>query len=175
MAAISQPSPRDRHVSAPVEGKVYTWGGGIGYLDMDKGLASTVHCFNPLSESWETAECSGVSPPGLYGGACASAGHLLYVYGGEDGRGNYSSSLHQLDLRTETWSVLSSDGPMEKGYCGILAYSNHLVLFGGRGVKAKNYPIQPGAKFTKSDEDDSGYINDLYIFDLNEGENNNLY
>ena len=93
---IMEPSPRWGYYSALVEEKLYVWGGYTkDFLERKSELASSVHSFDQFLELWAENESSGVPPPGLIDGACASAGHHVYVYGGDDG--SYSQgSLHQL-------------------------------------------------------------------------------
>ena len=130
---FSEPSPRDSHVSALVDGRVYVWGGRTRPAEDD---AATINCFQPLWESWSQSDCIGPTPPGLLFAACASAGHHFYVYGGMDEQNRYYSCLHQLDLRTNTWRIISSDhdGPRRRQGCGLTVYdsSSNLLLIGGR-------------------------------------------
>ena len=162
-----EPSPRLGQFSAVVEEKLCVYGGLTkDFLKEKSGLASSVRSFDGLLESW--SENTGeVPPPGLYGGACASAGHHVYVYGGADGSG-YQGSLHQLDTRTWTWKQLSSCGPMSKTGCSMVAYGSNLVLFGGYGIPSG--PTQLGAEFVKSSKCTDGCTNELHTFDLIKGE-----
>ena len=162
-----EPSPRWGHYSALVEEKFCVWGGRTkDFLHGKSELASSVHCFHPLLEFWDVNKIGGVPPPGLYLGACASAGHHVYLYGGTDGS-HRQSSLHQLDTRSWTWKQLSSAGPMKKSSCGVVAHDSKLVSFGGYGV-----PTQPGAEFIKNSRftDGRGWTNEVHTFDLKEGE-----
>ena len=146
---LSEPFPRRAHVSGLVDGKVYVWGGNTG------GTEDAAYCFDPLSESWSRRECLGPTHPGLELAAHASAGHHLYVYGGLDKEEHCSSSLHQLDLRTNTWRMISSDhdGPRRKWACGMVVgdVSSHLLLIGGR-------------------DEDNKVTDEIHTFDLKEGE-----
>ena len=169
-AGFSEPSPRWGQFSAVVEGKLCVYGGRTkDFVKEKSGLASSVHSFDGLLESWYTEDTGGVPPPGLHGGACASAGHHVYVYGGTDGSA-YQGSLHQLDTRTWTWKQLSSTGPMRKVGCWMVAYGSNLVLFGGYAIPSG--PTQPGAEFVKGSKytDGSGRTNELHTFDLIKGE-----
>ena len=143
------------------------WGGYTkDFFERKSELASSVHSFDQFLELWAENESSG--PPGLIDGACASAGHHVYVYGGDDG--SYSQgSLHQLDTRSWTWKQLSSAGPMRNQGCGMVAHDSKLVLFGGYGVPSG--PTQPGAEFVKNSKYTSGegWTNELHVFDLNKG------
>ena len=162
-----EPSPRWGHYSALVEKKVCVWGGVTkDILKQKSELASSVHSFDPLLEFWDKNKLSGVPPPGLYDGGCASAGHHVYLYDGSHNQ----SSLHQLDTRSWTWKQLSSAGPMRKVSCGMVAHDSKLVLFGGYGVQSG--PTQPGAEFIKSSDftDGRGWTNEVHTFDLKEGE-----
>ena len=127
--------------------------------------------FDPLLEFWDVNKTSGVPPTWLHLGACASAGHHVYLYGGTDGP-RPQSSLHQLDTRSWTWKQLSSSGPMRMGVhvCGMVAHDSKLVLFGGYGFPSG--PTQPGAEFIKDSRytDGRGWTNEIHTFDLKEGE-----
>ena len=145
------------------------WGGRTkDFLGRKSELASSVYSFDQFLEFWAENETSGVPPPGLYTGACASAGHHVYVYGGDDGS-HFQGSLHQLDTRSWTWKQLSSDGPMSKRGCGMMAHDSKLVLFGGHGVPSG--PTQPGAEFVNNSRatDGGGWTNELHVFGLNKG------
>ena len=165
----AEPSPRWGPLSAPVEGKVYLYGGRTrDFLKEQNKLASAVHAFDGYLEQWEEVRAEGPPPPGLYRGACASAGHHLYVYGGEDDT-QYKGCLHQLDTRTSTWTQLAGPGgPMCKSRCGMVSHGEELVLFGGLGAPPSH--TQPGAEFIKYPNSTIGYTNELHKFDLKEGE-----
>ena len=169
-AGFSEPSPRCGQFSAVVEGKLCVYGGRTkDFVKEKSGLASSVRSFDGLLESWYSEDTGGVPPPGLYDGACASACHHVYVYGGHDGL-TYQGSLHQLDTRTRTWKQPSSTGPMRKAGCQMVSYGSNLVLFGGYGFPSG--PTQPGAEFVKHSEytDGRGWTNELHTFDLIKGE-----
>ena len=155
-----------------VEEKFCVCGGRTkDFLQEKSELASSVHCFDPLLEFWDVNKISGVPPTGLYAGACASAGHHVYVYDGRD-KSYYQSSLHQLDTRSWKWKQLSSagPGPMKKCECRMVAHDSKLVLFGGYGYPSG--PTQPGAEFIKNSRltDGVGWTNEVHTFNLKEGE-----
>ena len=166
-----EPSPRWGHHSALVEEKFCVWGGRTkDFLQEKSELESSVHCFDPLLEFWDESSSGVPSPVLLYPGACASAGHHVYLYGGHD-RSRLQSSLHQLDTRSWTWKQLSSAcGPMRKQGCGMVAHDSKLVLFGGYGIPSG--PTQPGAEFIKDSRftGGAGWTNEVHTFDLKEGE-----
>ena len=163
---FSEPSPRSEHFSTVVENYLYVWG-GRGEEEAD---VSIVHHYDPNTETWSDKRCEGSPPPGSRDGACASIGHHLYTYGGYDVAGHNHGTLHGLDTKSWMWSQLSSDGPMNKWGCRMIAYGCKILLFGGNGVPSG--PIQPGAEFAKdtSASYGSGWTNEVHIFDLKEGE-----
>ena len=158
---FSKRRARAYHFSATVEGELVVWGGLVQNFSEKRVLASCVHRFNPVQESWAEQKCSGPPPPGLCGGACASVGHHLYVYGGEDGE-EWHCSLHQLDARSMTWKQLSSAGPSRKEGCRMVPYGTSLVLFGGFGRSSGL--TQSGSQW------DGSYSNELHTFEMEEGE-----
>ena len=128
---MDEPSPRSHHFSAAVVDKLNVWGGGGGLGE--SVVTSIIHHYDPDSETWNTNTCEGPHPPGIRWGACASAGHHLYTYGGRDEGGNEQGTLHLLDTRSRRWKLISSEGgrPMEKTGCGMIIYDSKIVLFGG--------------------------------------------
>jgi hypothetical protein len=145
------------------------WGGRTRNLRKDKkGLAKFVHSFDLFMECWAVNKSTGVSPPGLYDGACASAGCCIYVYGGYDGSKGYSY-LHQLDTRSWKWRLLSAAGPMKKTGSGMVTHNDMLVLFGGYGTPSG--PTQPGSEYIKDSSGLRGWTNELHVFDPRGGEN----
>ena len=164
-----EPSPRFGHFSAAVVDQLYVWGGLTkDFLKEKNSLASTIHCFHPVLESWEHHKCSGSVPPALYWGACTSTKGNLYLYGGWNGP-HCHGCLYQLDTESLKWQELSSAGPMRKVGCGMVSYGTKLVVFGGYGILSG--PIQPGTQFLKDTKytSGSGYTNELHIFDLEAG------
>ena len=146
---MAQPSPRYRHFSAAIVDKLYVWG-GLGAESTSS--TSIVHHYDPDSETWNTnITCEGPHPPGISCGACASAGHHLYTYGGYDERGIMQGTLHLLDTKSRRWKLISSQGgPMKKRGSRMIVYDSKIVLFGGHG--------------------NSGRTNELHTFNLKEGE-----
>ena len=134
-------------------------------------LSSTIHTFNVYLESWREARTEGPTPSGLYGGACASLEHNLYIYGGSNGDDWRQGSLHQLDTVDLKWTRLATAGrgPMKKHGSQMVFNGEQLVLFGGHGQPSG--PIQRGAEFVQNDRytDGRGWSNELHVFDFKEG------
>ncbi len=170
-----EPSVRSGSFCSHVEGKTYLWGGiNKDLIEAKTSLqefTASVYTFDPYLETWATLNPGGSPPSGTRDGACATAGHHLYTYGGMDiAAGGYDGSLHCLDTRTLMWSKLASTGPMKKQGCSMIAYEDHLLLFGGYGVPSG--PTQPGSEFVLNDDvtDGSGCTNELHTFDIRKGE-----
>ena len=115
----------------------------------------------------------GVAPsPGTYGAASASLHDDIFSFGGTDGRRDLNT-LHRLDSKTWRWSQVSPqnpDGaPMPKHGCGMIAFRNSLVVFGGYGVPRG--PTEPGS-FIKNIPavDGSGWTNEFHIYNLLNGQ-----
>ena len=69
------------------------------------------------------------------------------------------------------WSQLSVEsdpnGPMRKGYCGMVCFDNKkLSVIGGHGIP--HGPPQPGSIFSmnKGDTDGSGFTNEIHFMML---------
>ena len=130
--------------------------------------------FSADHETWEATATNGEHPPtGLRYGACtSSSGHHVYIYGGDDGSEEYSSSLHQLDTKTQQWTQLSSgggrDAPMAKRGCAMVYLKNAVIVYGGCGKQPTGH-TQPGAEY--ADYGDGDVItNELNLYDLRGGE-----
>ena len=115
----------------------------------------------------------GVAPSlGTYLAASASLNDDLFSFGGTDGRRDFNT-FHRLDSKTWRWSQVSpqnADGaPMPKYRCGMIAFRNSLVVFGGYGVPQG--PTEPGSSFIKNTRftDGSGWTNEFHIYNLSEG------
>ena len=146
---MAELSPRENHFSTPIVDKLYVWGGKGGFGK--SVVTSIVHHYDPDSETWNTNTCEGPHPPGICDGACASAGHHLYTYGGLNKGWNVQGTLHLLDTRSRKWKLISSeDGPMKKRGSRMVVYDSKIVLFGGIS--------------------NSGRTNELHTFNLKEGE-----
>ena len=172
-----EPSPRFSHYAAPVGGKCFIWGGLVPVFSASgrKKLAPTVEIFDPYLEMWDQQATSGVTPPGLYDGACVSLSNVLYLFGGFDGDSLYNS-LHMLDSTSLDWKELrvlnQADGPMRKKGCTMVMYKrDRLAMFGGYGIPTDH--THSGGTFTKDTKhtgsDGRGWSNELHMFNINEG------
>ncbi len=172
MAAL-EPSARCGSLCSLVGGKTYLWG-GLGEEVSLKEFAAAVYTFDPYLETWATLKPGGSPPSGSNGCGCASTGRYLYAYGGCGAKPSYGydCSLHSLDTKKMTWTKLASPetGPMKKQGCGMVAYNNKLLLFGGSGVPYG--PTQPGSKFILDDwyANGQGWTNEMHTFDLKTSE-----
>ena len=139
-SAKYEPLPRYNHISGCVGSKLVVQGGRTkDFSEKSKQqLISVVEILDPYYELWEQRQVQGVAPsPGTYGAASASLNDDLFSFGGWDDR-QYFNTLHRLDSKTWRWSQVSpqnADGaPMPKAGCGMIAFRNSLVVFGGHGI-----------------------------------------
>lgn len=170
---VYEPAPRFRHYATPARGRCFLWGGCIQDFSASgrKKLASTVEIFDPYLEVWERQATSGVSPPGIYNGSCASLLDVPYSFGGvhED---DFYNCLHMLDPTSLQWEELRVQnpafGPMKKGSSGMVAYGqDRLAMFGGYGIPTEQH--LPTFIENSSYTDGRGWTNELHIFHINEG------
>ena len=170
-AAKYEPLPRYDHISGRVGSKLVVQGRRTkDFSEKSKQqLSSVVEIFDPYSELWEQRQVQGVAPsPVTYSAASASLNDDLFSFGGWDGR-QFSNTLHRLDSKTWRWSQVSpqnADGaPMPKYSCGMIAFRNSLVVFGGYGVPRG--PTEPGS-FIKNINftDGRGWTNEFHIYHL---------
>ena len=165
------PLPRRYHISGRVGSLIVVQGGQTEDLSEEstQHLSSVVEIFDPYSESWEQRQVEGNAPsPGTYRAASASLHDDLYSFGGRDGR-DFFNTVHRLDTKTWCWSQVSpqnADGaPMPKRGCGMIAFRNSLVVFGGYG--RPRGPTQPQS-FIKHGGG-GGWTNEFHIYNLSEG------
>ena len=175
LTAKYEPLPRYRHISGRVGSKLVVQGGRTkDFSEKNRQqLSSVVEIFDPYSELWEQRQVQGVAPfPGTYNAASASLHDDLFSFGGWDDR-QFFNTLHRLDSKTWRWSQVSpqnSDGaPMPKTACGIIAFRNNLVVFGGYGIPQG--PTEPGSSFINNTRltYGSGWTNEFHIYNLSEG------
>ena len=170
-SADYEPLPRYQHISGRVESLAVVQGGVIKDFSEEskQHLSSVVEIFDPYSESWEQRQVEGNAPsPGTYIATSASLHDDLFSFGGLDGSENYFNTVHRLDTKTWCWSQVSpqnADGaPMPKYGCGMIAFRNSLVVFGGYG--APRGPTEPQSFIKNGDQ---GWTNEFHIYNLSEG------
>ena len=170
-----EPLPRFEHISGRVGSLIVVQGGRTkNFSEKSKQhLSSVVEIFDTYSESWEQRQVEGNAPlPGTYGAASASLHDDLFSFGGEDERKNYFNTVYRLDTKTWCWSQVSpqnADGaPMPKCECGMIAFRNGLVAFGGNGVPQGATEPQSFIKDTRN-TDGRGWTNEFHTYALLEG------
>ena len=171
-SADYEPLPRSRHISGRVGSLAVVQGGRTKDLSEEskQHLSSVVEIFDPYSESWEQRQVEGNAPsPGTYNAASASLDDDLFSFGGSDGEELFFNTVHRLDTKTWCWSQVSpqnADGaPMPKRGCGMIAFRNSLVVFGGYG--RPQGPTEPQS-FIKA-VGGRGWTNEFHIYNLSEG------
>ena len=124
-----QPSPRRRHASVNIGGKMITWGGEDD--NFQHIPASSVEVFDGL---WQSVKTLGTPPTATVVSACTSIGSTAYNFGGFDGKG-YSNALHSLTAGEWRWRELrvlnKEQGPQPKSGSAMVSHGDELVVVGG--------------------------------------------
>ena len=145
------------------------WGGHKPTKLESKGAEKKIDIYNPCQGQWSQATTFGDIPASVNEGACVASRSFLYTYGGNCGLSKRSGSLHQLDSNSLTWKLLSqhvAGGPMKKSGCGMLAYENEIIVFGGHGAPGS---IKRGSQFVQDSLSTGGHYgktNELHAYDL---------
>ena len=180
-SADYEPLLRFDHISGRVGRVIVVQGGRTkdSSEESKQHLSSVVEIFDPYSESWEQRQVEGNAPsPGTCGAASASLHDDLFSFGGLgdrdlgwDGGDLFFNTVHRLDTKTWCWSQVSpqnADGaPMPKYGCGMIAFRNSLVVFGGFG--RPQGPTEHQSFINTGYADGGGYTNEFHIYNLSEG------
>ena len=113
----------------------------------------------PLSDTWlvnkTTNEFIRVTttgtPPPVTGASAVYdiSSNSVYVFGGVSAEGNFSSELHQLNLTTNSWSVVTVSGSLPSGRSGHVFHIIGDVLLLAAGWESQNE-----------------YLHDVWIFNI---------
>ena len=165
-----EPPARSRHFAAPLRESLYIWGGESNRND---NLKVDFARFDPLSEQWTKFPIDGnsLTPPGLIDGACTSSDKSFYTYGGfsTSTRSPLTGSLFEFNIQSANWTQLSagnpqhSDCPTMKYGCKMVYYEGKLVLFGG----CSGSDTYGRFSLVELPTYQTGYTNELHLFDLN--------
>ena len=174
-SADYEPLPRRWHISGRVGSLAVVQGGETKDFSEERKqhLSSVVEIFDPYSESWEQRQVEGNAPsPGTHFAASASLHDDLFSFGGRDGSQRFNT-VHRLDTKTWCWSQVSpqnaNGAPMPKYGCGMIAFRNSLVVFGGCGVPQGPTEPQSFIKIIVGYTDGRGWTNEFHIYNLSEG------
>ena len=164
-------------MDAPVEPPACVWAfsaeaGGLHYSWGGEGREKTtsIGVYDVQTEQWTLTPTTRPPPPGLQAGGCAIIKKNLYCFGGYDGS-FWVNDLHKLNLETFQWSEVhpesnSSEQPICKYGCGLIAVSERTLCFGGYGSRPTH--VQPGSSFTRG-YGSKGWTNESHLFDTQEG------
>ena len=138
----NSPSPRYNHSGWEHEGQLWVFGGiGYsldGYLDDHGDYAGSrcnnqLLCFCPSTNKWTNPQYNGSLSP-MYGHATAKIKDKVFLFGGCVAYQVAFDDLHELDMISLTWTMISTDQPKPQG-CFFLSWNavsdSQLVLHGG--------------------------------------------
>ncbi|OWF43573.1 kelch domain-containing protein 10-like [Mizuhopecten yessoensis] len=107
--------------------------GGTG-VPFGECSSNQLHICNLDTLKWRQLNCTGEHPQKKYGHSMNVVGHYLYIVGGTSGF-VYNMDIHQLDLRTATWTHLEADNqkyiPESRYRHEVASDGTRLYLFGG--------------------------------------------
>ncbi len=168
-----EPSPRAFTVASASSEQLYVYGGLVDNFDENKRkLRTVIQIYECSTESWKELPTSGTPPPGICDCATAYSDHILYLFGGYDGKSCHAS-LHQLDTRSMTWKQLSpqhDSGPMRKFDCQMIHYNESLIVIGGYVLPSGE--LKSKSQFTENTyyyQDGSGYTNEIHKYHISQG------
>jgi hypothetical protein len=104
--------------------------------------------FNSTKFTWETITSKGETPKSTKGFSMVLSGTTIIIFGGRDLNDKYYNDMYFFDLQKKTWTKISPKGvsPKPRAYHSAIIRGTVMWIFGGSS--------------------DSGYLNDLYSFDL---------
>lgn len=143
------PGARSSHAIAVVGNKAYVFG---GELTPRVPVDSKLHVFDLDDLTWSIADVTGEVPPPRVGVTMATVGGTIYVFGGRDADHKELNEFYSFDTCTNKWALLScgETGPANRSYHSMAADDRRVYLFGGCG--------------------DTGRLNDLWAYDVNDGQ-----
>ncbi|XP_010545658.1 PREDICTED: nitrile-specifier protein 2-like [Tarenaya hassleriana] len=130
------PAERSSHVIAVVGDKMYSFG---GEFRPNTPIDSHIYVFDLKTQIWSIAPATGDIPHITCIGACmVSLGPTLYLFGGRDGKRNYSG-FYSYNTLTNEWKLLTpvGEGPASRSYHSMIADDKNVYLFGGVSAKER--------------------------------------
>ncbi|XP_046358881.2 rab9 effector protein with kelch motifs-like [Haliotis rufescens] len=151
--------------------RVYAFG-GVSQHGEELRESNDLTVFETEKQEWTKLVVKGCPPPPRTAAAIAAVGHKLYLFGGLSHAFGWFDDLYCFDVATNTWSVVSADGPkpLPRDKLQCVALGKKIYYFGGFGPKSAD------ADQLESEDDESedelpdggaefGWFNDLYVLD----------
>jgi hypothetical protein len=104
--------------------------------------------FNSTKYTWETISSNGDIPKETKGFSMVLSGTTLIIFGGRDLNDKYYNEMYFFDLQQKSWTKILAKGliPTPRAFHSAIIRGTTMWIFGGSS--------------------DTGYLNDLYSFDL---------
>ncbi|XP_065832544.1 uncharacterized protein [Oscarella lobularis] len=114
-------------------------------------------------------------PPPCLGARCVVIDKMIYSYGGKTEKRRRLGIVYRLDPKKMEWlevaTPIGGKKPHERSHCCLCAIGSGMIMFGG--ISEKKIPrgqLQSGAT-----QDKNGWINDIYEFRLEEGNEKGMW
>ena len=180
----SEPYVRNGGCGVICEGKLFVWGGhtdikskigGMTYLPCTESNAFDV--WDTMTQIWSHQPTCGDVPELGLGSSLTSYSRCLYLYGGwiNYGKDVFSGDIYRISLDAFKWEMIpvppastTTIKPSPRYATGVILFDDKLCMFGGVGPNIVEHQ-DPGAEWVKAVNQDSGWNNEYYEFDLKNG------
>lgn len=120
------PEPILAHTGAPVNGKIFYFGG----RNAEKNDLNKLYSFDTVSQAWTQIYAINAPQVRSYHTSC-SIGSKVYVFGGCSGKDRLND-LYEFDTVTQVWTQLDAGtGPCIRGGSTLAGVQDKLIVFGG--------------------------------------------
>ena len=142
---LYEPSPRFGPFAAPLDGKLYVWGGATKDDSWkSEKFRSTIEIFDPDLNSWKAASTGGLMLPPLHSGSSGALKGHLYAYDGiNDKCHSIKKYLYSLEVSSLSWRarLISDEDSNYNDWmgCKIVCYNDTIYLCGGRSKEDEDF------------------------------------
>lgn len=126
----SVPHQRYGHTVLEYDDRIYLWGGRN-----DEGACNRLFIFDPQTLCWTSPKVSGCVPRSRDGHSAALVSGQMYIFGGfEDETERFSQDLYGLDLKSNKWTYIVTQGvpPKWRDFHTSTSIGHIIYVFGGR-------------------------------------------
>jgi hypothetical protein len=145
LTVSSLPSIRDSHSSAPLNDKIYIFGGWDGSTVNNETWELDLSTDPPTSTQKQSNVISSVNI-NRYGHSAVIYDGNMYIFGGHDGTNLYNT-IYKYDITNNSWSLMTTNGtsPSVRYYHTAFVTKDEMIVYGGKD--AANATIQDSFLF----------------------------
>ncbi|XP_002731257.1 kelch domain-containing protein 3-like [Saccoglossus kowalevskii] len=126
------PYMRYGHTVVAIDDIVYLWGGRNDSV----GACNKLFCYDTGQNMWCCPKVIGDIPAARDGHSACVIDNCMYIFGGyEDESECFSNTVHKLDTKTLTWSLLRvsrGESAYWRDFHTAIAIGQYMLVFGGR-------------------------------------------